>query len=343
MSFKVVDLEPAPPAIPAAAIPKASIDAEQVQAMLSAAVTAAIARAQGEANRIIEETRKAVTPRDRLMVVEVDGKRGKLKHAACAILPRLVINAKLGINTLIVGPAGSGKTFAGGQLAEALGLEFAHTCMTAGASETWLFGRQTPTGFVEAPFSKLYKLGGVFLADEIDAADANLLLCINTALANGHMFNPISGEMIARHKDFVFVAAANTFGKGGNGVYNGRSRLDAATLDRFETIVVDYDLDVEAALCPDDELREKLQDARYKLRELNAQEIISTRRLERAYLQKQAGVSESEIFASLTASWPKELVDQCGLKASKPKPKAKKPSDNQQAEAPKEGAEYAPF
>lgn len=156
-------------------------------------------------------------------------------------IDELVLYSKLGMNILLVGPAGCGKSTSAKQLSEILGLQFGATCLTAGASETWLFGRQTPNGFVEGAFSKLYREGGVFLADEIDAADPNLLLSINTALANGILFNPISGKSFERHKDFIFLGAANTFGLGADDKYTGRMRLDAATLDRFIIIDVDYD------------------------------------------------------------------------------------------------------
>lgn len=279
--------------------------------------------------RVKEELAGYARPKTSIMVVEVDKIANKLSKPATDYLPRLLINARLGLNTLLVGPAGCGKTIAAGQVAEALGLAFGHACLTAGASETWLFGRQTPNGFIEATFSKLYREGGVFLADEIDAADPNMLLAINTALANTAMYNPISGETIARHEKFVFVGAANTVGKGGDGVYTGRNRLDAATLDRFVLIAIDYNKEIEERVCPDQELRERLQNARHRLRDLKSQEIISTRALERSYLLKQASIPLHEILASLTMGWPTEVVEQVGLLEKAPqkyKPKMGKKS-----------------
>lgn len=220
---------------------------------------------------------------------------------------RMVVNAKLGLNTLLVGPAGCGKTYAVELLASTLNLPFGHLNLTAGASETWLFGRQTPTGFVEGNFSKLYREGGVFLADEMDAADPNLMLSINTAIGNDSFYNPISGETITRHKDFVFVGAANTHGKGATATYNGRSRLDGATLDRFITIEVDYSKKVEEFLCPSKDLREALWDVRKKLRNDNSEEIISTRCFRYSYLQMMGGIGFKDVAASITSSWPREL------------------------------------
>ena len=77
--------------------------------------------------------------------------------------------------------------------------------------------------------------GGVFLFDEIDAADANVLLVVNSALANGRMSVPSRHDqpVAKKHSEFVCIAAANTFGRGADRVYVGRNELDEATLDRF--------------------------------------------------------------------------------------------------------------
>lgn len=234
----------------------------------------------------------------------------KLQTEAVPYLGRLIINAKQKLNSMLVGPAGCGKTYAAGQLAEALGLPFGHLNLTAGASETWLFGRQTPNGFVEGTFSKLYRNGGVFLADEIDAADANLMLAINTAIANNEMYNPICGEIIKRHNDFVFIGAANTFGKGGDHKYTGRSRLDAATLDRFIMIAVEYNTKIEEKLCPHDELKNILWGMRKRLIDIQAQEFISSRCMQIAYLQWSGGISIKEIIESITLSWPADIKEE---------------------------------
>lgn len=227
----------------------------------------------------------------------------KLATRASSALPRLIINAKLGLYSMMVGPAGCGKTTAAHQLAEALGLQFGSVCLTAGASETWLFGRQTPTGFVEGSFSKIYREGGVFLADEMDAADANLLLSINTALSHSIMLNPMNGETIPKHKEFIFVGAANTNGKGSTHLYTGRSRLDAATLDRMVIIGVDYDEELEKDLCKHTGLRNSLKEIRANLKKSGFDEFISTRAFASCFKQHEAGVPTKEIMSSLIYNW----------------------------------------
>ena len=252
--------------------------------------------------RIIEvEGKKSV-----LMVEIKSGKKtksAKLSQSAVPYLDRMIKNAALGFNTLLVGPAGCGKTTAAKQLSESLERQFGSVCLTAGASETWLFGRHTPTGFIEGTFSKIYREGGVFLADEMDAADSNLLLSINTALANGYMFNPMLGEEVKKHKDFVFVGAANTFGKGATHVYTGRSRLDAATLDRFIILEIGYSKKIETKLCSDRIIRDILWYTRKQLDKEGFDETLSSRAFDYCDKQYKVDVELKDIFESLCASW----------------------------------------
>lgn len=245
-----------------------------------------------------------------------------LKTVAVPYLKRMIISAKLSKNIMLVGPAGCGKTTAAEQLAHALSIPLYNLTFTAGASETWLFGRQTPNGFVPGSFWLAYSNGGVFLADEFDAGDANLILSINTAIENGHCFNPINGQSTKRHKDFVLIAACNTFGKGGDGTYTGRNRLDAASLRRFagSVIPVDYNLDIEEFLCPDKILRETLQDVRNKLKAAQSTEIISTGCIKNSYDLIKNGIDFKTIAESLSLSWPDDLkkimttaISECGV------------------------------
>jgi MoxR-like ATPase len=160
------------------------------------------------------------------------------------------------IPVLLVGPAGSGKTHLASQVAEALDLPFSFNSMSEGVSESHLLGRMLPDAngvwqYQPSPFVKAYRDGGVHLLDEVDAAEPNLLVTINAALANGQLSLPFAQvDPIKRHEDSVIIAAANTFGNGADRQYVGRNQLDAATVDRFKmgTIEMDYDRKVEEAL-----------------------------------------------------------------------------------------------
>lgn len=167
-----------------------------------------------------------------------------LKHKQ---LDQLINYAALRLSPLLVGMAGTGKTHAGEQVAEALGLPFYSISVGAQTTKTDIMGYMSASGeYVTTHFRKAYEEGGVFLMDEIDAGNANVLITINAALSNGLAAFP--DKMVKKHDDFVFIASANTFGNGANRQYVGRSQLDAATLDRFAIIEWFIDDDLEESL-----------------------------------------------------------------------------------------------
>lgn len=163
-------------------------------------------------------------------------------------LPAMVSLAEARVPIMQVGEKGTGKTTNAEHLAEALAekwdapMPFGFASMTSGTSPGEFKGRITLDGFFPALFEQIYTEGGVFLFDELDAGDENLLTLLNSALANGYFVNQ-KNEVIEMGERFVPVSAANTMGLGANGRYTGRNRLDGATLDRWAMgrIRVDFD------------------------------------------------------------------------------------------------------
>jgi MoxR-like ATPase len=157
-----------------------------------------------------------------------------------------IVGANLPV--FMVGPAGTGKTAGAEQVATALGLDFYAMSVGSQTSKSDIFGFVNATGvFIETAFYKAYTHGGVFLLDEADAGNANVLVGLNAALSNGYVFFP-NGVMTKMHPDFRMVATANTFGNGASRQYVGRNQLDAATLDRFTVITWDIDDRIEEAI-----------------------------------------------------------------------------------------------
>jgi hypothetical protein len=155
--------------------------------------------------------------------------------------PLLLQGLAVGLNVLLVGPAGTGKTTAARKAAEALGLGF--SCLSVGpqTSKSDLLGFVDAGGtYRESLFVQAYRDGGVFLLDEIDAGNAGVLTVLNAALAGDVMATPIG--MVERSARFVCVAGANTYGQGASRQYVGRNQLDGASLDRFA--ILDWPIDV---------------------------------------------------------------------------------------------------
>ena len=166
------------------------------------------------------------------------------------------------VPTLLVGPAGSGKTTAAAKLADVAGVPFYRLSMAAGTDEGEFTGRLLPTGdnmkfeYCLSLLTKAYTEGGVFLADDIDLADPNLLGLMNAALDGGgwYISARYQDPFLEQHPDFYLVAAANTHGHGADRQYVGAQQLDERTLSRFRMgqINCDYDADLEQQIFPAD-------------------------------------------------------------------------------------------
>ncbi len=179
------------------------------------------------------------------------------------------------LNVWIAGPTGSGKTTAAEQAAQALGLKFAFT----GAIDTPypLLGYRTANGeTVRTLFRECYEHGGVFLFDEVDGSSASAVLALNAALANGQCAFP--DGMVARHPDFICIAAANTWGLGATHEYVGRTKLDAAFLNRFGAkIYWEYDNALETSTCGNPTWAGRVQEVRARIAERGIKVIVSPR------------------------------------------------------------------
>lgn len=192
-----------------------------------------------------------------------------LQHEKLPLLIRAVTardHRGFRLNIWMTGPTGSGKTSAAEAVARALysgrkaepellaKYELNETALDSialagGASETLDAAHFGSDGSLDADykiigfkdgngqfhwttFLKCFAFGYPYCADEIDNWLPSALLAMNAALANGFISTPVG--MIQRHKDFVCIACANTWGLGATSDYVGRTKLDAASLDRFQ-------------------------------------------------------------------------------------------------------------
>ena len=150
----------------------------------------------------------------------------------------------------LCGPAGTGKSFLAQQVAQALDLEYWYTASVV--DDIQLKGFIDANGrYHETQFYKAFTQGGIFLLDELDASVPETLVLLNNALANGYFDFPVGRTQA--HPDFHAIAAGNTYGTGADSTYTGRYTLDAASMDRFALISIDYDRRIETAMAAGDE------------------------------------------------------------------------------------------
>lgn len=223
------------------------------------------------------------------------------------------------INVMMIGPAGCGKTYLAGQASRVLKTRFGFGSFSAGTSESQALGRIIPIGadgaftYVPTEFVEIFEGGGIFLFDEMDAADANMLIVFNAALDGKKLALPSRHKKpyATKHEGTMLMAACNTFGTGADRQYVGRNQLDEAFLDRWRAgqIEMDYDPGLEAKICPDEELRSRLQTYRKNCRIGIVRRVISSRFLKQAYILKKLDFTDDQIDAKLFAGWKKEEVD----------------------------------
>lgn len=248
------------------------VDYDRIAQMITQAVAAAVepikedietlATAYDEVNEKID-TMPVSGPQT--ISVSVNGAPAKpIAGTVHKAFEQLLVHASCRDNVLMVGPAGSGKTTAAQQVAEALELPFSFTAVCAQTSKAELFGYMDANSrYVTTAFRKAYEFGGVFLLDEMDAGNANVLTALNAAIDNGIASFP--DAMVAMHPDFVLFAGANTFGSGASRQYVGRNQLDAATLSRFSVVYMDIDEQLERQMSYVDAWTKFVQDVRSQL------------------------------------------------------------------------------
>jgi len=245
---------PAPVAVTTpdpAVTPIVTVDLSKLEKDLRDKIAAELATALGEdkITGILQEIVRKNTPTT-VEIVKPDGST-KIIGLQHETFPKLLKYASTGCNVYMVGPAGSGKSRAGLEVAKALDLPFYAESVSQQTPVSKLMGYMDANGnYVSTSFRRAVENGGVFLLDEIDNGNANVIASLNaTAACGAGELVSFPDGMVVKHKDCIILAAANTIGRGGDREYVGRNPLDAASIDRFIFLEWNYDEKLENALC----------------------------------------------------------------------------------------------
>jgi hypothetical protein len=264
-------------ALMAALTPKSQpIDEEQVRAI-----------ARDEAKKTVQPTVVHIQPSNaELPVIDMG-----VQHTQFATLVK-VLQTRFPV--WLPGPAGSGKTTAARNAATALSVAFHHTGAVDNVYQL--------LGFIDAggtyhrtTFREAYENGGVFLWDEVDASNPAALVAFNAALENGECVFP--DAVISKHADCYFIAAANTYGTGATHEYVGRTKIDAATVDRFIMLDWAYDEILERAIAGDNQWTTYVQAVRRAVVEIGIKHLVTPRASIRGNALLAAGVHRDHVIA----------------------------------------------
>lgn len=177
------------------------------------------------------------------------------------------------------GPAGTGKSYIGEQVAQVLNIPFYPQSKIEIAYD--LMGFNDASGkFVETNFYKAWTQGGLFLLDELDRSDANAVITLNNALASKYF--TFANGTFPKHKDFHCIATGNTIGTGANMQYVTAQKMDESTRNRFFFFEVNYDRELELMFAQGDtDLVDFAHDFRSACKEIGFDAIFSYRDISR--------------------------------------------------------------
>jgi len=162
-----------------------------------------------------------------------------MKHNKFDYLKRIV---EADIPCLIQGPAGTSKSTTAMQVLEELGLKLHSITCTQQTSVNNLLGFLSVTGdYIPSQLRQAFEYGHGFILEEQNAADPNVLICLNS-MENGFLAFP--DKIIYKHKDFRFIATANP----NDNLYSARNNMDFSVNDRLHHINFHPDLELELAL-----------------------------------------------------------------------------------------------
>jgi MoxR-like ATPase len=301
----LTELKSSTPATPPSPAPQSqtssALDILIAQAVASIAVDNVVKMSKDQIDDYISETYGNLPKR-----IEVKSPAGckvieGLVHEKFETVLKLV---SADIPVFLTGPAGSGKNVICKQISEALNTEFYFS--NAVTQEYKLTGFIDANGrYHETQFYKAFTSGGIFMLDEIDASTPEVLVILNAAIANRYFDFP-TGRVNA-HEDFRIVAAGNTYGTGADIEYTGRYQLDAASLDRFAIVEIDYSAAIEEAIANGNtELVQFIRSFRKAVQAAKIKFVVSYRSIDR--LAKLSAVLEKTyaIQIGLTRSLAKD-------------------------------------
>lgn len=168
---------------------------------------------------------------------------------------RLSTDITLGRTIAIRGPAGNGKSTGAKYVLEKKGYNVYHMDCTDSSTVDQIVGGIVPVPDGKGGISMEFKEGlfarafrdpkGAVLLDEFDSLDPRIAMCLQSALirnSGGNNTRKVSASdhpegFLKSKGDCPVIVTMNTYGNGATREYVGRNAMDAASMDRFDTIL----------------------------------------------------------------------------------------------------------
>jgi DNA replication protein DnaC len=202
----------------------------------------------------------------------------------------IVDDVLMGNNVMLVGGAGTGKTYLAENLISrlALGREYITINCSQWTSPTEIIGGQTMDGYVEGKLIEAWKNGYVLILDELPKIDPNTAGLFNDALAKTKVDKAIifnsKKESFVKHKDFACIATGNIYPDKESISYGANNRQDLSLLDRFSGSVyfIEKNPEIERRILQNDMIWSICDRIRTGIEELKYEAQLSLRFMQNA-------------------------------------------------------------
>ena len=217
-------------------------------------------------------------PQKAAKLAVVAAKNGGKKEYYCKGFKDILEDVADGFYPYLYGAAGCGKSHTAEQVAEKLGLDYYSQTTIQFAHDVKGYG-DAGGNYQDTPFYKAFAFGGLYFQDEIDRSQADALIVLNTALANGYYDFPVIGR-VEMHPNFRFMGAGNTLMKGAENGYITGNELDPSSRDRFATyyeIGYSHEVELNAIADGDEVLVDFIEQVRRAIKSCNIEHVCSYR------------------------------------------------------------------
>lgn len=161
------------------------------------------------------------------------------KKPSISTFQSLVDDIMMGNNAMLIGGAGTGKTYLAENLIAKLALGRDHITINCSqwTSPTEIIGGQTMDGYQEGKLIEAWRNGYVLILDELPKIDPNTAGLFNDALAKTKVPNAVifngRKESFTKHQDFACIATGNVYPDKESISYGANNKQDLSLLDRF--------------------------------------------------------------------------------------------------------------
>ena len=224
-------------------------------------------------------------------------------------LLKIIDDVVLGNNVMLIGGAGTGKTFLAEKVASIMGLEVEVINCNQFTSPIEINGGQTIEGYQEGKLIKAWSTGKLLILDELPKLDPNTAGILNEALAKTALpenserayITNTRGDRFKKKQGFGVIATGNVYPNTESTAYGANNKQDLSLLDRFAGSVYEIEKNPDfekKVILPNHLFLWAVSDKIRSLVEVNKWEAqVSIRFMEtslRSYLAEMGAIKEGQ-------------------------------------------------